>query len=200
MSDLTFDPSTPATNAPAPAHGEPAIGAMVLAFFGTCWMVITFISGFRQHIAELACLGTLGAILFGTAYTMHRATQKNKRGLPLAARSPAEVKRDAMFNRINIMQWLAVGLAILVLNVVQHQAWIVPAIILIVGLHFVPLARLFNVPFYHLLALALVVISVGLPFMVSDGPQSIVLPLATGAALWVGSVYDILLARVRARA
>jgi hypothetical protein len=56
------------------------------------------------------------------------------------------------------------------------------------------------VPFYHLLALALVVISVGLPFMVSDGPQSIVLPLATGAALWVGSVYDILLARVRARA
>ena len=59
-----------------------------------------------------------------------------------AKREQADTKR--VFWRVNIIQYVAIVVAIILLNIFHGQAYIVPAIAIIVGLHLFPLARLFH--------------------------------------------------------
>lgn len=71
------------------------------------------------------------------------------------------------FNRLNMIQWIGIAAAILLLNIVHKPEFIVPAIATIVGLHLFPLAKLFQYPAHYVTGALLLVWSVGVVLLFS---------------------------------
>lgn len=89
------------------------------------------------------------------------------------------------------MQWGAIVLVIIVLNIVHRTGVIAPAIAIIVGLHFFPLARLFQRPSYY--ATGILGCAIGIAgFLISDAAVRLsAVGLAFGLLLWL-TVSDVL--------
>jgi len=60
--------------------------------------------------------------------------------------TPESKRVERIFNAVNIIQWSLVFVASIVLIILRHREWIIPSIILIVGIHFFPLAIAFKAP------------------------------------------------------
>jgi len=74
------------------------------------------------------------------------------------------------------LQWtLVVGVAF-VLAQLGLNAWILPAIIFIVGVHFLPLAAAFKAPRHYITGIALVLLAVVYPFVVPSSPADASVP------------------------
>ena len=171
-----------------PALGKPAIGAMFLSLFGTMWLVLGCLANSRPFHLAAACAGLIGIVLFGAAFAAGRELKKKfpRSGEP----TEAERSRDRIFGRINSIQWAAAGMSVVILNVIGHPEWIMISIILIVGLHFFPLARLFKTRSHTVLGAIVVFIALVLPPFVG-GPQSVVLPLAMGCVLLAFALFAL---------
>ncbi len=118
-----------------------ATGALFFVGFGSVWMFVGLKQTHHASRTALLLLGTATVLLLGlTALLMRRAHD-----LPAARTSPEEEMRiQRLFNAINIIQWVSVATAIVILNVLQLTEYIVPAISVIVGLHLFPLAGAFH--------------------------------------------------------
>lgn len=107
-----------------------------------------------------------------------------------AANLPADWSRR--FNRVGLVQGVAIGLAVLLLAVTR-SAELIPAVIcLIVGIHFLPLAGIFDQPGYRWTAAALCVVAVaGSAAFAAGYPDSSRAVVGLGAALvlWSTSGY-----------
>jgi hypothetical protein len=68
---------------------------------------------------------------------------------------------------------------------------IMPAIALVVGLHFLPLARIFRFPAYALTGLALCALAIGSAFIVG-AERAIVLGLGAAVTLWLTTAFATL--------
>jgi hypothetical protein len=71
------------------------------------------------------------------------------------------------------------------------QTWILPMVILVIGLHFFPLARLFGYRLHYGTGAALVLLAATYPFVAADGPASASGPLAAGIILWLSAAVAI---------
>jgi hypothetical protein len=69
-----------------------------------------------------------------------------------------------------------------------HPEWIIPSIILIVGIHFFPLAVAFQVPRHYATGAAMTLLAIFYPLMSSAGPTSPVGCLGAGIILWASAV------------
>jgi hypothetical protein len=111
-----------------------------------------------------------------------------RRRLPKLAAMETPEKKQMMraFNMVNIAQWLVIfGVANLLRNF-RLDAWIVPSIVLIVGAHFIPLARIFQAPQHLKTGIAMMLcaaVAVVLPVSVRDTVEC----LSAGLILWVSA-------------
>ena len=116
---------------------------------------------------RLLPVAAIAAFLFLLAWRQfrrHRAAHAAQAG------TPQDKRNSRWFNLINAGQWISI---FIVGNVLKHfglQAWFIPAIILIVGLHFFPLAWLFKARRHVAIGMALTVWAIGYPFSVRLGP------------------------------
>ena len=195
MEATTYLQQAPRGVEPEVAPGNPAIGAMFLSFFGTIWLVVGCLCNSAPYHLAAAVSGATGLLIFAAAFAA--AAQLRKQRPENAEPTLAEQRRDRSFNRINLAQWSACGLAALALNVFGHPEWIMASIILIVGLHFLPLARVFQRRSLAILGLIVVFIALAVPQFVEDGPQSVALPLATGCVLLAFAALNLRHARLR---
>jgi hypothetical protein len=101
---------------------------------------------------------------------------------------PLQVRRGRIFHWINGAQWVAAAALIAVLNVVHHPEWIMAGIMLIVGLHFLPLARLFNHRPHVWLGVALSGWAIAYPLILAQGPTSPWGPIGAGLILWAAGL------------
>jgi hypothetical protein len=67
-------------------------------------------------------------------------------------------------------------------------AWVVTAVIFIVGLHFMPLARIFRYAPHYVSGAALILVAVVYPFAAPGGPQDPVGCLAAALILWLSAL------------
>jgi hypothetical protein len=95
------------------------------------------------------------------------------------------------FRAINTLQWIAVVAAVIVLHRFKLDVWITPAIILIVGLHFLPLARVFRYRPHLLTAAVLIATALLYPFASSGGPASPVGSVIAGITLWLAALWNL---------
>jgi hypothetical protein len=157
---------------------------MFLGFFGTLWLVqgCWALGGRSLPLLALVGAGGVGIFLAGLVLSFREAAA----GSSLSAGEQA--RRRRVFRNVNLLQWAAVVAWIAVLNVMGHVEWITPGIMFIVGLHFFPLAKLFNTPANAVLGAAFTLLAVVYPFLASGGPTSVIGPVCAGLILWTDAL------------
>lgn len=171
------------------AKASRAIGAMFFAAFGGAWMALWSLEAYDVNWAIIAVVSVISLGLFLIAW---RQFQQNRAAHAAEADSPESRKAARIFNIVNAVQWILVFVVATLLSHLGYREWVIPAIILIVGFHFIPLAMGFKVPRHHLTGAALILLAVSYPFIAATGPASpvgclgagIILWLSAGAALW----------------
>lgn len=169
-------------------RGGRAIGATFFAFFGGSWLVLGyFLAPWRSAIAlPLVAIGTL---LLAVAAV--RVVRKNRDAMAALRSAPAYRRMRRQFVAVNVAQWVGISVAVNVLNGLDLGQWIAPAIMLIVGLHFLPLARMFRHRPHYLTGAALIVTALICPLAGRSDPWSAAACLAAGAILWLSALWSL---------
>jgi hypothetical protein len=131
----------------------------VMTVFGTAWAVAG-VSGAASDV-PLRVVGyvvvvVLAALVFRTALRWH-AHPDPARIHPRPDR-PGDPRRT--FVLVNVAQVVLILAAVIVLGRLGIREFIAPVVAVVVGLHFLPLARAFAVPLYRPTGLALVAVGV----------------------------------------
>ena len=69
---------------------------------------------------------------------------------------------------------------------------VMPTVILIVGVHFIPLARAFHARRHYATGAALIVVAFGYPWITNSGSSYPSGAFATGSILWISALYGFL--------
>jgi len=179
-----------ATREPAAINGSAAsasraIGAMFLIVNGCAWLVVGFLKGYGFSFVAILTIVAVTLLLFTMAL---RKFRENRGAHAAEANSPESKRAAGIFNAVNMIQWSLVFVASIVLIILRHPEWIVPSIILIVGIHFFPLAIAFNVPRHYCTGAAMILLAVVYPFLSNAGPSSPLGCLGAGIILWASAV------------
>ncbi len=161
-----------------------AIGNLFLAFFGILWIVVSLVIAGRNYPLLYAGLGCFFTAL--SLYSFH--TIRQVRGTMVRPDAAEKKRYRRQFRIVNIVQWGLVFLAIYILVHMQLYYWITPAIIFIVGIHFLPLARLFHMPVYYVTGPVMAAWAIVYPILFTPGKGDWIGGLGTGAILWITSL------------
>lgn len=169
-------------------------GMIILAVFGLAWWMVgtSVVTGPLAAVAVVPGLAaTVGVLLL--------ARRAVAQGAPPSPPDGGVMRR---FGWINIAQWAAIAATVAVCVACGVPSWIPVLVVSIVGVHFLPLATLFQQPEYRVTA-ALLIAAGGVAGVVgaAGGPPTVVRAIAcipTALALW-GSAVWLLGRRTNAR-
>jgi hypothetical protein len=157
---------------------------MFFAVFGGLWFAgaASLAGKLDRQVLILIVLATLALLL-----AAHKVFRRNRNALRELADPARDRRTGRTFALINAAQWLAVVGVASLLPAVNLSAWVIPSIILIVGAHLLPLARLFRYPPHAISGVALILLAVTYPFAFSGGPQGPAGCLGAGIILWLSA-------------
>jgi hypothetical protein len=158
-----------------------SIGATIVGGFGAVWLTLGMSSaGVPLRIALAVVIPVFVLIAFFGSVARRRLPK------PAATETPEKKQRMRAFNMVNIAQWLAIFGVINLLRNFHLDAWVVPSIVLIVGAHFIPLARIFQAPQHLKTGIAMMLcaaVAVVLPVSVRDTVECV----CAGLILWASA-------------
>lgn len=166
-----------------------AFSVMMMTLFGTAWLAWGLHSMQADSPWLIAAL-VLPAIAllvpgFGMFQLGRRAT---KRAAPLTAdQKRAQRQMGRTYGIVVGAEGLLIFLAVNVLTNLHLDPYIMTAVAAIVGLHFLPLARLFRVPLYYWVG-GVIVADALLSLALSSPTREIAVGLSMGAILWLTCV------------
>jgi hypothetical protein len=172
---------------PDPVRADRAFGATILAGFGSLWLEVWVWFSQRDQWWRYLLVAAGGAVMMAAALRIYRRNRAADAGHPASA-APRRTSR--LFTLINIGQWVVIFIGANVLNNIGLSAWDIPFIILVVGAHFLPLARLFRRPSHYVTGVAMMLLAVGYPY-VGAGPLSTVGLLGAGLILWASALWGM---------
>jgi hypothetical protein len=158
--------------------------------FGGAWLEYYAFRVVGKHLVVLIGIALMTMALLAAAYRRYR---QNHAALAAAVPSPAQQRADRVFNIVNVGQWVVILIAGNVLANLGLSSWIIPCVILIVGLHFLPLAYVFGNPPHYVTGLALVMLSVAYPLLAARGAASPIGCLGAGLILWASAIWAVTL-------
>lgn len=121
----------------------------------------------------------------------HKVYRANAAAMRAVADTPQAKRRSRLFNIVNAGQWVVIFVLASVLGNTGRSDWIVAAVIFIIGLHFLPLARVFAYPPHYVTGSALMFLAIAYPLLAPSGPQSPVGCLGAGLILWASALWAI---------
>lgn len=162
-----------------------ATGQMIVAGFGTVWMIAWCVQQRGWDPAVLTLIALAGAAITLAAWSQFRAGRvqpdsQMERGAYRA--------RGRAFLWINLAQWAALFAQGPVLAWAGHPAWSQAAVILIVGVHFLPLARVFDARQHYLTGALLIAVALAYPWLGQNLPAYPAGCFATGTILWISAL------------
>ncbi len=174
-----------------------ASAGFFMAFFGAAWWGwgVGGIQGvfLGETVTYFLILALATIILLSGGILQLRAASR----LPRDTSSPGETRGEAEGKRYGWIFGLVFGLEIVIialgsilLNVFHHPEFLLPFVSIVVGVHFFPLAKLFNVRLYYVTGALLVL--VGVIVMLAVPVQTMVGNLHAWDAL-VGSLCAVIL-------
>jgi len=165
-----------------------ATGVLFFAGFGTLWLCTGLAAMHRLNVGTgvVAAL-ILAALVIPALCVLRRAAGLPKQTVDLEV----EAQISRIFNRANTAQWIAIPVAVVLLNIVHQTAYIVPAIATIVGLHLFPLARAFRYSMHYVTGALLVLWSAASVFMLPRENVASVGALGTSAILLLSAAYTL---------
>jgi len=119
-----------------------ATGALFFAGFGSLWLYNGISAMHRLNPISMAAIITICAALAVPAAMLLKSMSRAAHASGTGPLDSPEMKRT--FSRVNMMQWAAIVVAIVLFNAIHKQEFLGTVITFIVGAHLTPLARLFR--------------------------------------------------------
>lgn len=166
------------------------IGTTIMFLFGAVWLLLGIFAGRHSPawvrisvvLAGLLIALWIGLIGKDVLRLSHAAPQ------PTMAEKAMGEQIGRRFGWVSGLEGGAIVAAIILMNVIHRPHAIAPAIALIVGLHFFPLAGVFSAPFYYFTGAVGSAIGIA-GFFIPDVPLRLsFIGLAFGLLLWITSV------------
>lgn len=174
-----------------------ASAGVMMAFFGAMWWVwgVAGIRGvFRGETAAFfLTLACATIILVGGGTLLSRAASREPHDASPAEQTHgrAEGNRYGMtFGAVFGIEMVTIALGSILLNLSHHTEFILPFVSIVVGMHFFPLARLFEVRVYY--ATGALLVLVGVAVMLAVPVHTMIGNLHAWNAL-VGSICAVIL-------
>ena len=166
-----------------------AIGALIYAVVSTLWIAIAYFVGDLTNGFVVGTAVFLIILLIGAAiFTLRQTTNS-----PTVQDNAAELGK--WFGIIFSAEGIAIGVGSGILAGFEQTIWIVPWVALVVGLHFLPLARLLKLPFDTILGIA-IVLFVGVTVLLVDQTNWVNwIAVGTAVFLWLAGWGRLLVAR-----
>jgi hypothetical protein len=145
-----------------------AFGALIMGFFGCVWLLWGLAAmNVRTPIIIAATIAFAASIWSPGVVLLRNASRATKNAAPLSAAEEREQSRmGKMFGLVFAAEGLLIFLAVNVLNNLHLGDYAISAIAAVVGLHFLPLARLFRRPMYYVVGTIMTVaalVSIAIP-------------------------------------
>jgi len=161
-----------------------ATGAGFFTGFGTLWIALALSGLDLWKIDRVILVASVAAVLaFGCSYLFRLA-----RHWPTI---PKNRPQERAFLRVNLAQWVVIGILPPIFGHFHLEAYICSVITVVVGIHFIPLAKIFAWP-PHLVTGAVLSLWAGLSVLVlpMETMQGVT-ALGTGVILWASAVYSL---------
>jgi hypothetical protein len=164
------------------------IGAVFFSIFGAMWVNGGAELAYgKKTFALSAMIWAIAALILLAAIRVIRANQLPPADATIAAK---QARHSKVFMLVNLVQYSAMFILVQVLHWTSHADWVVPGVMLIVGLHFFPLARLFSYRPHHVTGAALVLLALIYPFA-GSGPLDPIGCIGAGLILWGAAVFGL---------
>jgi high-affinity Fe2+/Pb2+ permease len=168
---------------PSSFRANRAIGAMFFSVFGGIFFAVWY---FRDNIEStlvlaLIILLTLCMVLFAIV-----TYNKNKTAFNDEKETPEKKKADKLFHIINAGQWI---LILIVGNLLANFGLpnlVIPAAIVIIGAHFLPLAVIFKYYPHYITGLLIITWAVVYPLLTGASNQGVF--IGPGIILWLSAL------------
>ena len=148
-----------------------ATAAVVEALFGAAWGIAgaVFLDG-SLEVAAVVLAVVVTAVLVVPAVRLLRTARGDPDPEPEGLSEFAQARKELRW--VVLLEAAAVVMVIRLLVLADLQPYVAPAVAIIVGLHFLPLARLFRTPTHYLTAILLSVAGLGVMVGLSMGVGS----------------------------
>jgi hypothetical protein len=175
------------TLVPAGALRGRAIGALVMTAFGAIWMISSAnaVSLLTWKMCPIVALPT--GLLCLVAWQQLQAARRMPTATATAPQSQSIQIRRRRFGIVLAFEWVPIFLAAFILGRAGHPELILAAIAVIVGLHFIPLAMLFDFPLYYWTGGAFVLVAVASFAIGHPALRQAITCLGCGLSLWLTS-------------
>jgi hypothetical protein len=165
-----------------------AIGASFFAVFGGAWLALWNYRAAPERLWVYGLIAVGALVILSLARSRYRRSQAAAAGL---IETPERQRRQRWFHIINVGQWVVILIVGNVLANLGLGSWVIAAVILIVGLHFLPLAWVFSYPVHYATGAAFIVLALVYPFMAPAGPSDPVGSLGAGLILWLSALWGL---------
>jgi hypothetical protein len=165
-----------------------AIGAMFFSIFGGAWIAYWSVLTFSGSLLAPALIALLTVAVFMLSLNQYR---RYRSALQAEADSPARRRTGRLFNIINVAQWVVIVIGANILTNTGFGRWIVPFMIFVIGLHFLPLAYIFSNPPHYITGGAMIVVALTYPLLFSGGPSNPIGCLGAGLILWASAMWAV---------
>lgn len=172
-----------------------AAGGIILTFFGSLWYVIALLNWPAHPVWSIpaASLATIALLLLCVVRI------GASRNIPSVADPTAAVRGKRvgiLFGIIFGIEAASIGVAAGLLGSHRLGLWIPFAAALIVGVHFLPLAHVFDMPVYYWTGFASVIGVLGCLFIQDVHARVLSVGLVMAAVLWVSVIVLLLQTRI----
>jgi hypothetical protein len=164
-----------------------AIGSIFFAVFGALWITIALYV--RQILTVDLTIGVaavLAALLLSAVWLLRQAK--------LFPKLPENRAVSREFNRINAIQWIAVGIVAFSFARLHIDAYVLSAITAIVGIHMFPLAKLFRYPLHNVTGAVLVAWASASVLLFPIESLQGATAIGTGIILWLSAATTLAIA------
>jgi len=175
------DRQNPVPGAPSRRGGYRGaiIGCAISAFMGAVWIIGGLAALGQAAAVPVAGVVGVACVLF---YLAMRAT-------PFRPAIPEPTQTDrTLFRAAMIFEGVGCFLVFAVANIVQRSDIVPPLIAIVIGLHFLPLARALHRPSLNRTAIVAVAGSIVALIGWTGGMREAIAAFSTGAALWISAV------------
>jgi hypothetical protein len=174
-----------------------SIAAAIMIVFGFFWLGWGFSNS--RLFTEFSSRRARPAILWISFYCASlvflaiaiRAARRTRR--ELNAQGPASrdfrLRYGKQFRRISILEGIGCGIVLLLASQSHRMDLLAAGIGVVVGLHFLPLARLFHVQAYYATGVVVVLHNVLSMLLLRGSDITLSAGVGTGVALWITAVY-----------
>ena len=170
-------------------------GAMFFAVFGGAWLLLAAYA-FGRLSTPVAGLITFVTVLFVIAAVRLQRRGEHGKDAGENAIPDAEQKRnDRIFGIVNAVTWIAVFLVFLIFPRIGHEDLAIPAVALIVGLHFFPMPPLYRHPANLVTGACISVWAVTCPLLFHGDSMIGFVAAGAGLVLWASASWALGTAR-----